>query len=151
MLLKHVGNRTVSHEVHDKDPPLNRPLLNDNNRSPLLLLGNLDQVNRNLRRRDPDTNPVDEATHNQHTHTVTTGLDGGAQQPPKAGKGYGITATNAIGYGARHDGADDGTAGQSGADATLGGAGWIVEIIDILLCSDDGGDGGYVEAEAEDV
>ena len=126
-------------------------MLNDNNRSPLLLLRNLDQIHRNLRRRDPDTDTVDEAAHNQHPHTVTTGLDSGAQQPPKASKGYGITATDAIGYGARHDGADDGTAGQSGADATLGGAGWIVEIIDVLLGSDDGGDGGDVEAEAGDV
>ena len=30
----------------------------------------------------------------------------------------------------------------------MGGAGWVVEIIDVLFRSDDGGDGGDVEAEA---
>ena len=77
-------------------------------------------------------------------------MDGGAQQPPKARKGYGVAATDPIGYRACHYGADDGTAGQSGTDATLSGSRWIVEIIDVLLRSDDGGDGGDVEAKAGD-
>ena len=140
-------NHTVSNEIHNKDPPLNRPLLNNNHRPPLPLLANLDQINRNLRRRDTHTNAVKKASRNQHAHAVTARLNGGAEQPPKARKGNGITATDAIRYGARHDGADDGTPRQRGADATLCGSGGVVEVVDVLLCADYGGDGGDVEAE----
>ena len=75
-------------------------------------------------------------------------MDSRAQQPPKARKGNRIAATDPVGYGPRHDGADDGAAGESGTDATLRGAGWVVEVIDVLFRPDDGGDGGDVEAEA---
>lgn len=100
-------SHTVSNKVHDKDPPFNSPLLNNNNGAPLLLLRNLHQIHWDLRRCDTDTNTVDETTHNKHAHAITARLYGGAQQPPKAGKGNGITAANAVGYRAGHYGADD--------------------------------------------
>ena len=98
---------TVSDKIHNKDSPLNSPLLNNNNGAPLLLLRDLHQIHWDLRRGNTDTDTVDETTHNQHAHAITARLYSGAQQPPKAGKGNGITAANAVGYRARHYGADD--------------------------------------------
>ena len=145
------SQRTVPDKIHDKYPPLDSPLLDHNNRAPLFLLRNLNQIHRNLRGRDADTNTVDEATDNQHAYTVTARLDSGAQQPPKTGKGNSITAADAVGYRSGHDGANDRAAGKGGTDAALGGAGRVVEVVNVLLRSNDGGDGGNVETEARTV
>lgn len=101
------SQHTIPDKIHDKDSPLNSPLLDHNNRASPLLLCNLNQIHGNLRGCDADTNTVDEATHNQHAYTVTARLYSGAQQPPKAGKGNGIAAANAVGYRSGHDGAND--------------------------------------------
>lgn len=142
------GDHTVSSKIHDKDAPLNGPLLNDNNRSSSLFLCNLNQVHRDLGRGNTNTDTVDEATSNEHADTITACLYSCPKQPPKAGKCDGITASDAVGYRTSHYGTNDGASSEGGTDATLSCAGRIVKVGDILLGSDDGGDGGDVEAEA---
>ena len=143
-----IKEHTISSKIHDENPPLDSPLLNDNNRASPLLLRNLNQVHGDLRRRDTNTDAVDESTSDQHTDTVTPGLDGRSQQPPEASKSDGIAPSDAIGHWTRHYGANDGAASESGSDATLRRAGRVVEVLHVLSRSDDGGDGGDVETEA---
>ena len=101
------SSHTISNKIHNEDPPLNSPLLNNHDRTPPLLLGDLNQIHGNLRRRNTDAYAIDKATNHQHAHTVTTRLDGGAQQPPQAGKGDSFTATDAVGYRACHYSTND--------------------------------------------
>ena len=139
---------TVTDKIHDKDPPLYRPLLNYDNGASPLLLRNLDQVHWNLGRRDTDTYTVDKATDNQHGNTITACLYGGPKQPPEAGKGDGITTSDAVGYRTSHYCTNHGTSSEGGTDATLSSAGRIVEVVHILLRPDDGGDRRNVESKA---
>ena len=131
-----------------KDPPLNGPLLNHDNRSPLLFLRDLDQIHRDLRRCDTNTDTVNEPTDNQHAYTITARLYRSSQQPPEAGKGDGITTANTVRHWTSHDGTNYGPACECGADTALGGAGRVVEVVDILLRADNGRDGRDVETKA---
>lgn len=146
--MKQGSEHTVSSKVHDKDTPLNGPLLNDNDRTSPLFFCNLNQVHRDLGRGNSNTDTVDETTSNQHANTVAACLYSCPKQPPKAGKRDGITSSDAVGYRTSHYGTNDGATSEGGTDASLGCTGRIVEVVHILLCSDDGGDGGDIEPEA---
>ena len=139
---------TITDKIHDKDAPLNGPLLNNDDGASPLFLRNLDQIHWNLGRRDTNTDTVDEATDNQHANTVTACLYGGTKQPPEAGKGDGITTSDAVGYRTSHDCTNHGTSGERGTDATLSSTGWIVEVLHILVRPDDGGNRRNVEPKA---
>lgn len=103
-----LDGHTISSKIHNENPPLNSPLLNDNNGASPLLLRNLNQVHRDLRRRDPNTDAVDESTSDQHTDTITARLDSRSQQPPEASESDSIASSDAIGYCPGHYGANDG-------------------------------------------
>ena len=73
---------------------------------------------------------------------------GGPKQPPEAGKGNGITTSDAVGHRTSHDGTNHGTSGEGSTDASLSSTRRVVEVVHILLRPDDGGDGRNVEPKA---
>lgn len=67
---------SVANEVHDEDPPLDGPLLDNDDRAADFLLGDLGEVDGDLRGSDSDADAVDEAASNEHSHAGGACLDG---------------------------------------------------------------------------
>lgn len=67
----------VPDEEHDENAPLNGKLLDDDERTALLLFSYLCEVDRNLRGSNSDTDSIEKATSDEHTESVDCSLDGG--------------------------------------------------------------------------
>lgn len=110
-------------------------------------LRNFGQVNGDLRRRDTDTNTVQNSTGDQRANTGCGDLDGGADKPPEAREHDAITTTPFIGDRACYQTSHHGTSGQSRADSALDNTRGVMEVLDVLRRDDDGRDGRDVETK----
>lgn len=83
--------------LHDQDTPLNSQLLNNNDGTTLRVLGNLGEVDWDLRRRDANSDTVQDATSNEHAATSDSNLQSSTDEPPETGEKKGIATTKLVG------------------------------------------------------
>ncbi|KAB8360698.1 hypothetical protein FH972_024435 [Carpinus fangiana] len=137
----------VADEEHDQNADLDGKLLNDDDGATLVLLGDLGQVDGDLRRGDADADTVEHAAGNELANAGGGDLNRGTNDPPQTGKCDRVAATKAVRDGTGHQRTNDRATGKGRANATLDDAGRVVEVGNILARNDNGAQGRNVKAK----
>ena len=139
----------ITDEEHDENAPFDGKLLDNKNGAALLVLADLGQIYRYLRRCDTHAEPVDEAASDEHLPAVAADLDTSTQQPKDSRVPYCITSSNVVRKGSRRQRSDHRASCRSRADSTLEDAVRIVKVGDVLVSTNDGVDRRDVEPEQQ--
>lgn len=121
--------------------------MNNDDGTTLVLLCDLCKVDGDLGRSDTNCDTIEDTSSDQHARAVVGDLDSSSDDPEDAGEHERVPSANSIGDGTSDDGTNDRTSSEGRTNGALKNAGRIVVVVDILVCQDDGGHGGNVEAE----
>ena len=97
----------VSSEGHGGDTPFNSKLLDNDDTTMLVVLGDLGEVDGRLRRRNSNTHAVQSTPCNELAKILAGNLDRGSNEPPKAINEDGIAAIPPIRNWASHQRSND--------------------------------------------
>lgn len=77
---------SIAGEIHDEDTPLDGKLLDDDDASPLVMLGDLGEVDGDLGRGYTDADTVDDPSGDQLSIILAGDLHSGPDEPPQTAK-----------------------------------------------------------------
>ena len=85
-----------TYKEHEKDTPLNRELLDNNNGASLFFFGDLGEVHRDLGGGDSYAHAIDKTTTYQHPVAIACHLNGCAGEPEETCYEDGVTAADFV-------------------------------------------------------